>query len=254
MKFILSVILTTLISISSFATDTKIIVRAKAKDAKFIGSSLGGAKVVIRNKKTQTILVQGKTEGATGNTNTIMNTPLKRGERITDDNTAKFQATIPLSEPVFVTIEVYSTIKDNDVRVSATTDLWLIPGKHILGEGIIIEIPGFLVTLDNSKSSQTFTLKELQKNPLKVTAKVVMMCGCPIEKNGMWDATQVEVKALIKLKDNSITEVPLHFKSTNTFEGTVNFQHTGDYEVIVYAYDSTTGNTGVDTAHYKITP
>ena len=63
------------------ATPTKVIVRVKAKDAKFIGNSVGGAYIIIRSKTTNEILVQGKTEGGTGNTRLIMNTPKERRTR-----------------------------------------------------------------------------------------------------------------------------------------------------------------------------
>jgi hypothetical protein len=55
------------IASSLWATETTIIIRAKAKDAKFIGSSIGGAHVVVKHQLTGEILAQGKTEGSTGN-------------------------------------------------------------------------------------------------------------------------------------------------------------------------------------------
>lgn len=49
------------------AQPTKITVRAKAKDAKFIGTSVGGALILIRNADTGELLASGRTEGSTGN-------------------------------------------------------------------------------------------------------------------------------------------------------------------------------------------
>ena len=253
MKYILAACFIFLINLSAFATDTKIIVRAKAKDAKFIGSSLGGAEVIIKNKMTNAILAQGKTEGSTGSTDLIMKTPYTRGMRITDDKTAKFLATIDINEPVFITIEVYSTIADENARVSASTDMWLIPGKDVLGEGVVLEIPGFLVDIQSPDSTKNMSLKSIKAEPLKLKAKVVMMCGCPINEGGMWNSEQIEVKAIVKLKNEIMSEVPLDFVTTNIFEGDLKLEKTGDYEVIIYAYDSVTGNTGVDMAHYIIT-
>lgn len=57
------------------ATPTKIMIRAKARDAKFIGSSLGGAYIIVRDKTSQKILAEGKTTGGTGNTDLIMKMP-----------------------------------------------------------------------------------------------------------------------------------------------------------------------------------
>lgn len=51
----------------SEATQTKITVRAKAKDAKFIGSTMAGALVVIKDSDTGEVLAKGFTTGGTGN-------------------------------------------------------------------------------------------------------------------------------------------------------------------------------------------
>ena len=62
----------------------------------------------------------------------------------------------------------------------------------------------------------------------------------------------MEVKAIIKLNGEPHDESPLQFISTNLFEATLNIEKEGQYEVIVYAYDSTSGNTGVDKVNYII--
>ena len=51
---------------------TSITVRAKAVDAKFIGSSMGGAMIVIKDALTDSIMASGKTRGSTGDTKLIM--------------------------------------------------------------------------------------------------------------------------------------------------------------------------------------
>ena len=47
----------------SWAVPTTVTVRAKSKDAKFIGSHMGGALVVIRDAETGEVLAQGLTRG-----------------------------------------------------------------------------------------------------------------------------------------------------------------------------------------------
>ena len=67
---------------SSFSTDkipTKILVRVVSKDAKVIGSGVGGALVRIKDLETGEVLAQGKHEGGTGDTDKIMVQPRKRG-------------------------------------------------------------------------------------------------------------------------------------------------------------------------------
>ncbi|MFT4668425.1 MAG: hypothetical protein ACI8YQ_001562 [Polaribacter sp.] len=252
MKFTFSILLLVFLNTFSFATETKIIVRAKAKDAKFIGSSLGGAYVIIKNKMTDEILAKGKTEGSTGNTDLIMKSPKERGVSISDENTAKFMASIDIDEPIFISIEVYSPINNKQARVNASTELWLIPGKHILGDGIIIEIPGFIIDILEPRTHHYISLATVQDKPFKLKANVVMMCGCTINKNGIWDSEKIEVKAIVKLNDKLLKEIPLNFVSTNLFEGDLIIEKEGQYEVIIYAYDKNSGNTGVDKVNYVI--
>ena len=69
----------------SFSADkipTKIIVRVVSRDAKVIGSGVGGALVRIKNLETGEILAQGNQEGGTGDTERIMVQPRRRGEAI----------------------------------------------------------------------------------------------------------------------------------------------------------------------------
>lgn len=252
MKYLLSFFLLLFLNTFSYSTETQIVVRAKAKDAKFIGSSLGGAYVIIKNKMTDEILAQGKTEGSTGNTDLIMRKPKERGMSISDENTAKFLATLDIDEPVFVTIEIYSPINNKQARVNASTELWLIPGKHILGDGIVIEIPGFIIDILEPRTHHYISLDSVKDKAFKIKANIVMMCGCTINKNGLWDSEKMEVKAIIKLNGEPHHEIPLQFISTNLFEAAFNIEQDGQYEVIVYAYDNSSGNTGVDKVNYII--
>lgn len=240
------------ISLATQAIDTKIVVRAKARDAKFVGSSLGGAYVIIRHHLTNRILAEGKTSGSTGNTNLIMRTPVKRGNAIADAQTAKFMATIDIAEPTFVTIEVISPLNKKQAKTVATTQLWLIPGKHILGDGIILEIPGFIIDILKPRTHHYIPFKSVKGKPFKIQANIVMMCGCTINKNGLWDSEKMEVKGILKRNGKPFKKVSLSLTSTNLFDGEVTIESVGNYELVLYAYHPKTGNTGVDKVNYVI--
>jgi hypothetical protein len=252
MRNIVIVLLVFFTATYTFATDTKIIVRVKAKDAKFIGSSLGGAYIIIRNSLNKQVLAEGKTIGSTGNTNLIMRTPIIRGNSIVDDQTAKFFATIDIDEPTFVTIEVLSPINNKQASTKITTQLWIIPGKHILGDGIIVEVPGFIIDILKPRTHHYIALKSIINKPFKIEANIVMMCGCTINKDGLWDSKKMEVKGILKRNGTFFKEVPLNWVSTNLFDGNTTMQLPGNYELIVYAYNSKTGNTGVDKVNYVL--
>ena len=241
-----------LLSLSSFATQTKVLVRAKAKDAKFIGSSLGGAYVIIRNKINNRILAEGKTKGSTGNTDLIMNMPKERGSLITDNQTAKFLANIDIDEPTFISIEVISPHNNKQAQINVHTELWLIPGKDILGEGIVLEIPGFIIDILKPRTHHYISLNSIKDNPFQIKANIVMMCGCTIRKGGIWNSDEIEVKGILKKDGEHIKDIEMSLVKTNLFEGNVNINSAGNYELIIYAYNSKSGNTGVDKVNYVI--
>ena len=131
--------------VTAEAVQTKVIVRAKSKDAKFIGTSVGGALVTIRDSETGEIITEGLTAGSTGNTKKIMIEPLQRGSRLSDDATAKFETAIDIDNPKLLTIEVQAPYIRKESMIKSSTQVWLIPGKDLDGDGVIIEVPGFSV-------------------------------------------------------------------------------------------------------------
>ena len=230
------------------AQETSIMVRAKAKDAKFIGSSIGGAKILIKNALTHEILAEGITSGSTGNTDKIMKTDWKRNVELSDEETAGFNANLDIDTPVFVTIEAYAPFNKKQAMVMSSTQLWIIPGKNITGDGVVLEIPGFVVDILSPQTHERIGANQ----SIEIKANIVMMCGCPVTEDGIWDANQYEVKAVLSSSEGETSEVVLKQKDkASTFSAEATLEK-GLYEVMVYAYDPVTGNTGVDKTNIII--
>ena len=151
--FLVSVHIIFPFTILSFAAEkipTKIIVRVVSKDSKVIGSGVGGALVRIKNLETGEILAQGKQEGGTGDTERIMVRLRRRGEIIYGTSgAASFQAEIPLDRPTQVEIYTEAPLAYPHAIQKGLKTVTLIPGKHILGEGVIIELDGLIVNILN---------------------------------------------------------------------------------------------------------
>src|SRR4030043_151833 len=167
--FLILIIAITSFVLPSFSAEkvpTKIIVRVVAKDSKVIGSGVGGAFVRIRNLETGEILAQGKQEGGTGDTESIMVRPRKRGEIIYGiSGAASFQAEIALDRPTQVEIYTEAPLAyPQPIQKGAKTSP-LIPGKDILGEGVIIELDGLIVNILNPSP------KEILKKGEELTIK-----------------------------------------------------------------------------------
>ena len=135
-------------SLSTDKIPTKILVRVVSKDAKVIGSGVGGALVRIKDLGTGEILAQGKQEGGTGDTDKIMVQPRKRGEPVYGTpGAAFFRAEIPLSKPTQAEVYTEAPLGYPHAIQKGLKTLTLIPGKHILGEGVLIELDGLIVNL-----------------------------------------------------------------------------------------------------------
>ncbi len=224
------------------AQETSLMVRVQAKDAKFVGSSIGGAKVIVKDALTGEILASGITDGSTGNTKLIMQEPKERGKSITDASTAGFNAQLNIEKPTFVTVEAYAPINKKQATVKSSTQLWIIPGKDITGDGIILEVSGFVVDI---LSPQTHERIGAEKQ-IDLTANVVMMCGCPVTKGGLWDANKYEVKAIVSKEGKIVSTKELKsIEKESTFSTNLSLP-AGNYEVAIYAFDPETGNTGLD--------
>lgn len=170
---------------------------------KFSGWCLCGYQGCNNNK----ILAEGKTIGSTGDTDLIMNTPKLRQTSIADDATAKFLATIDIDVPTFIRVEVLSPLNNKQAQAKVSTELWLIPGKDILGDGIILEVPGFIIDILKPRTHQYIALNSVKEQPFAIKANMVMMCGCVIEKGGVWDSDKIETRAIIYHDGISIGEI-----------------------------------------------
>lgn len=181
-----------------------------------------------------------------------MNTLKERGDKLSDDNTAKFMVELDLEEVVFIRVEVLAPASKKQATVSASTELWMIPGKHILGDGVVLEIPGFIVDVLKPRTHQFISLKALKEGIVQVQANVVMMCGCTISDGGIWDANKYEVRGILRQGGKDLDEINMKLVSPNLFEGEVEVSAAGTYELVVYAYHAASGNTGVDKVNYVV--
>jgi len=237
----------------AWAQGTQVTVRVLARDAKFVGTAMGGVRVTLRDADSGRVLAEGLTAGGTGDTDRIMRRPRARGAGIATPDAAAFTATLDLDRPVRVEAIAQGPLGHPRAigRVSAVQ--WVVPGHDLTGgDGWVLELPGFVVDL----LAPTPEIK-LQGVPQTVPlrAKVTLMCGCPVVPKGLWDADGYEVRALIRVDGKAAGEVPLAYAGeTSHFAGSLQVTKPGSYEAVIYAYDPKTGNTGLDRTVFTVTP
>jgi hypothetical protein len=229
---------------------TDITVRVIARDAKFIGSSMGGALITVRDAHTGDVLASGLTEGGTGNTGLIMHKDADRRDTIVDDSAAAFTVTLDLDEPRLIEVEAYGPQAQPQGAHRIVSSQWVVPGRHLSGgNGWMLEMPGFVVDVLSPPAHSR--LGSVDK--VEVRVNVIMMCGCPIEPDGLWDANRYEVAATVKIDGTPAGKFDLAFAGeTSQFSGVVPISAPGVYDVTVYAYDPANGNTGLDRTTFFV--
>jgi len=232
------------------AEPTRLAVSVFGKGSKFIGTSMGGAFVVVKDVRTGRILAEGKTEGTTGNTNKIMSAP-RNGGVMSDENSARFIAAVDIDEPTYVEISAYGPLAQRQSANTIAITQWIFPGKHIIeGDGILLELPGFVVDV---LSPPAHVRMGAAPQSVPIRANVTLMCGCPITPGGIWDANDYEIKAVIKRDGKQTGVLDLQYAGEpSQFSATYQAADPGAYEIIVYAFDSSTGNTGLDSTTFLV--
>lgn len=130
------------------AIPTRITVRAVSRDAKVIGDGVGGARITIRDAATGNVLASGVQRGGSGETTRIMQEPRTRGAVVYGtENAASFRATLDLGGPTRVEIIAEGPLQYPQAMQRVSTTMLLLPGQHIEGEGILLEIPGYVVDI-----------------------------------------------------------------------------------------------------------
>ncbi|MBW8294450.1 hypothetical protein [Sphingopyxis sp.] len=225
------------------AEPTEVVVRVISQDAKFIGDSMGGAEIVLRDANTRRILARGITKGGTGDTKLIMQASGRSPLRSTSD-AAAFVTRVDISKPTLVDLEVSGPKSKPGSTIRIVSQRWVMPGQPInIGDGWVVELPGLAI-------SPTARLVELDKGDgvksIAVTAKVELMCGCPITPGGLWDAKDYYVEVSAWQRGSSIAVAPLAFvEAPGSYAGQITAPMKGRYILYVTARNLKTGNSGV---------
>jgi hypothetical protein len=232
------------------AEPTGITVRVLSKDAKFIGTSMGGMQITLRDAHTGEILASGVTRGGTGDTKRLMHESAGRRAQLSDASAAKFEATLDLAEPRLIEAEAYGPLAQLQSAHRIVSSQWVIPGRSLTGgDGWVLELPGFAVDVLTPPAH----VKLSGASKVDVRANIVMMCGCPIEPKGLWDADKFEVQAIVSRDGKPVTRLPMSYAGeTSQFAASVPVDAPGTYDVLVYAYDPANGNTGADRTTFIV--
>jgi len=173
--------------------------------------------------------------------------PVARGGRVFDTPGAGgYTATLQLSEPTQVEVVAEGPLSTDHAIQKASKTVLMVPGRHLEGEGLIVVLNGFTVEIQSPESSTAF------RGELPVQARVTMLCGCPTEPGGLWDADRIEIMARLVRDGRVVAEAPLTYAGqTSTYRGTITSPG-GAAVLQVIAVDVGRANTGMATKALRI--
>lgn len=223
---------------------TDIVVRALSNDAKIVQDPVGGARITIEDAETGDVLAKGRQTGDSGSTEKIMRQPHHRGATIYDvPGAAKYETTLDLAEPTRVRITAEGPLDYPEAMQMTSKTVTLIPGKDVTGDGVTLTLHGFIVEVLSPTAADVTPGEDVS-----VRARVRMMCGCPTEPGGMWDANRYTIRAQLLRAGNVVADTPLSFAgTTNEYEGHLTVPEEGATEVRVTASDADRVNFGTAT-------
>ena len=139
--------------------------------------------VRVSDAETGAILAEGEQAGSTGSTQLIMSTAHTREMSLYDtEGAAGYLAELALTQPTVVNITAMGPLGYSQAVRSASKQILLVPGGHIEGDGVVLELHGFIVEIMTPEPLAPVL------STVDIRARVRMMCGCPIEPGGLWNA------------------------------------------------------------------
>lgn len=228
-------------ALTAQAVPTTVVVHVVAHDAKLVGSAVGGAHITITNAATGEVLAQGIHTGGTGDTQGIMIEPRVRDSLIFDtEGAAVYRASIPLTEPTLVRIRAHGPLAYPEAAATASTTVLLIPGQHIAGDGVVLDLHGYIVEITSPQSPR------MARSGRRVTvqARVRMLCSCPTGEGELWRAGTV--LARFRQGEEATAAVPLAGAGGGSlYAGELTVPAAGSWLLEVTAADPARANFGM---------
>lgn len=226
------------------AVPTTVVVRAVSNDAKLVQDPVGGAHITIEHAETGEVLAEGRQTGDSGSTDKIMRQPRERGATIYDvPGAAKYEATLALTRPTPVQITARGPLDYPQAQQTASKTMLLMPGKDVTGDGVTLTLHGFIVEVLSPE-----TVDAAPGASLNIRARVRMMCGCPTEPGGLWDANRYTIRAQLLRDGTVVADTPLSFAGTTSeYTGTISVPEAGATRLRVTATDAERVNFGAAT-------
>lgn len=235
---------------------TDVMVRVVAHGAMVLGDDVGGARVTITDVTSGRLLAAGLQQGEAGDQNQIMRTPrLLEEPHYSSRPSGSFHATLQLDRPTLVEIAAQGPLNYPAAMQRASKTMLLIPGHDLTNDGIVLDLNGYIVQIENPPPGEPL----IGKDDVKLKASVRTLSGSPIRPHGDWDSRKVKIFGEVLIGDQVIERLQLFYAGAkSTFEAPffvpVPAEVPDGLTLRVVAADGAGANFGMAQAKYPVLP
>lgn len=229
------------------AEDTDVAIYVKERGGTFIGTSMGGARIVIRDKITDDIIYDGITIGEPGDAEKLVGEKHGRDDVIVADDTAKLEFSLDLFQPMPVTITATGPLSQPQSLVSVTKDFILLPNRDYTAEnGILLELSGLVVDIAKPAAGEAIPFDA--EVPVDINVNVSTISGGMPATDGHWTLDRYVMQTHIYKDARFISSVPLEYSGApGRFYTKLKIPKSGTFQIVVTVTDKYTKETGMDT-------
>jgi hypothetical protein len=235
---------------------TDVMVRVVAHGAMVLGDEVGGARVTITDVATGRLLASGLQLGEPGDQNQIMRTPrLMEEPRYSTRPSGSFHATLHLDRPTLVEIAAQGPLSYPSAMQRASKTVLLIPGRDLTQDGIVLDLNGYIVQIENPPPGDSL----MAKDDVKLKASVRMLSGALVRPHGDWDSRKATIYGEVLIGDRVIERLHmLYAGEKSSFEAPFFVPSPTEaphgITLRVVAADGAGANFGMAQANYPVLP
>lgn len=233
---------------------TTVLVRVVAHGAMVLGREVGGARVTITDVASGSILATGLQHGEAGDQNQIMRTPHMMEEPVySSRRAAAFTTTLPLRKPTLVEISAEGPLAYPASLQRASQTVLLMPGQDLTNDGIVLQLYGYLVHIEQPQPREPLTAKA----DVKLRASVRTLSGALVRPHGDWDSRKIHIYGEVLIGDRIVERLQMFYdEGSRSFEAPFFVPPSQDvpdvFTLRVIAADLSTGNAGMDQINYPV--
>ena len=233
---------------------TTVVVRVVAHRSLVLGHEVGGARVTITDLATGQLLASGTQQGEPGDQSQIMRTPHLMNEPVYSGRAAaSFTTTLELARPTLVEIAAEGPLAYPSALQRTSTTVLLTPGHDLTGDGIVLQLYGYLVQIEHPKAGESLIAKE----DVMLRASVRTLSGSLVRPHSDWDSRQVHIYGELLIGGRVVDRLQMFYTGEKSFFEAPFFvpiskEAPDGLTLRVIAADVAAGNFGMGSAQYPV--